>query len=166
MSQVKRRPRLVTAFALALAVVFGAASAVVATTFVRSGKSITAVKAATNDTTQVVTYSAGLADVTGMNVTVTVPSGQKALFVVTFSADALTNADCDVQATINGQTLVPGVADFMNNQIALESMQWIAGPEAAGSYTFKIRVQEVINFDAGYCNFQQRTLVVERAVAS
>ena len=170
MAHSRTRSRLVTAVALALAVAFGASSAVVATSFMRSAKSIKAVKTVTDDVWWFLGYNGGnFADVSNMSLTLSVPSGEKALFIVTFSAvsEADNLGTCGVEATINGAVLVPGSVAFTTSSAAqANSMQWIAGPEPAGSYTVKIRAHEGFNSATPICGIEKRTMIVERALVS
>ena len=156
MSQTKR-PRLAVAVGLALA------TAVVATSFVRSGHAVKAVKVATDDALAS-TSGESWVDVPSMAVTMSVPTDTQALFLITFSADNICsgNSACLIRALINGTVVAPGQQVFFGTPYeGTNSMQFLASPMPAGTYTIKIQY-----FASGGSTFSlySRTLSVLRSV--
>ena len=124
-------------------------STVLAATLVRGGGAVTAVQTVTaND--QVYVNSDSPQTMPGMSLNVTVPPGEQALLVVTFSAATLCygtpGSYCYLRARVDGQAISPGEVIFATtpdtaNAISWEanSMQFVAGPVAAGQHTIDIR---------------------------
>jgi len=132
---------------IAIVAVMLAESAVLATTFVRSGP-VKSVKVASSNS-PFSTLSTALVDVPGMSLTVAVPSGEKGTFLVTLSAPGQCYGDssvaCLVQVLIDGNVMVPGEVawsyghpDPTTNES--HSMQWLAGPLSSGNHTIKVRI--------------------------
>lgn len=153
------RRRSVAAISLAIGLVLGASTAVVATSVVRSGHAVTAVKVATEND-----YHSdggdGYTDIPGMSVTATVPANTKALFLVTFSADSECSqlSSCDVQLLMNGNVLY--LENFATTGLTTNSMQWVTAPLGPGTYTFKMQEAAAVG---QYITFYNRTLSVLRS---
>jgi hypothetical protein len=121
----------------------------------KSGGAFTAVRTATSNDGIFWTYpnaSTTPQDIPGSSVSVTVPSGQRALLIITFSASVqcqdlggTTNGACSVRAMVGGNVPPPGPVALLsplNGQFEsaqAASMQWVAGPLNAGTYTVKIQ---------------------------
>jgi hypothetical protein len=179
MSRLTRRPRLLLV-AVALLVGLLAGGGVVYAATVKSGKAVTAIKVATESAaTQILTdgtsYGAWT-DIAGMSLNISVPSSQKALLLITFSAQTYcfdgfgsgATTLCKVRVLVNRTTALPGdvvfesAADGNGGSTAeTNSMQFVAGPISAGSYT--IKVQALV--DETWSNFtlMSRTLSVLRS---
>jgi hypothetical protein len=157
-----KRPRLTLAVGLALAVLLALTSAVVATSYVRSGHAVKAVKVATDDY-YAKTSSNSWSDVPIMAVTMTVPANTKALFLITFSAGNMctTSGTCLIRALVNDSVAAPGVVPFGSPVGNTNSMQWLASPWPPGTYTIKIQYESVGGGDFYLYN---RTLSVLRSV--
>jgi len=113
-----------------------------------------------------------------MSVTVPVPSGEKALLVITFSAEirCITsssipdNGECKVRVLMDGNPVTPGEVYFGSPRdpesppygSETHSMQWVAGPITAGTHT--IKVQWDMLADARFF-VTERTLTVLRSKA-
>jgi hypothetical protein len=136
-----KRPRLAGAVGIALVLLLALTTAVVATSFVRSGHAVKAVKVATDDV-GTYTNSTSWSDMPNMAVSMSVPANTKALFLITFSADSYcstANYGCTIRALINGNELVPGPVVFGAPDPTTNSMQFLASPMPAGTYTIKIQ---------------------------
>jgi hypothetical protein len=166
--------------ALTITLVAVAASVATAITFSStvSGGSVTKVVAVRSTFQQVFTDDDGATtatDLIGSTVTMNVPSGQKALLLVRFSAatacyggGASAAHVCHVQAIVDGSPAAPGEVAFDNNNANTEStqyeahaMEW-AQNVGAGSHTIKIQVR--IDDSPGVVEFDLNpwTLTVER----
>ena len=91
-------------------------------------------------------------DVSGMSVSMTVPSGEKALLLINYSM-ASTCVDqsgatlfCYVRILVDGTEAPPGQVIFesaadgnISSAIEANSMQFVAGPLNAGSHTIKVQ---------------------------
>lgn len=151
MSRIGKSPtRLLVATLAVLTVMLAAETvALAAGTFRASGGPIKAIY--TNNTNDYVDLkSTTLADVPNMSVTVSVPSGQTALFVITFSAASscthggTISAWCTVEAFVDtsGQGPVGTTFDSSDGSWDTEeahSMQWVSGPMGPGLHRVRIR---------------------------
>jgi hypothetical protein len=162
-SHLLKRPRLAVAVGLALALLLALVTGVVATSFVRSGHAVKAVKVATDDA-QASTTSGNWDDVPSMAVTMSVPANTQALFLITFSADNACSVAgfCLIRALMNGQEVAPGEFRFGTPDEATNSMQFLASPVLAGTYTIKIQYTPV--FADSTLSLFSRTLSVLRSV--
>jgi hypothetical protein len=154
---------------LGIVVAIAGGSAALAAALVKKGGAVTAVYTATATST-VSTTSNSYVDVPDMQVTVTVPSRQRALLIITFSAETfcLSNSGaqggCFVTATVNGAGgPQPPSAIFASTTAEYEShsMQFVAGPLAAGNHIVRIRYSP--NVVGGYFEIGPRTLTVLRS---
>jgi len=171
MELLRNRPRLLVAIAIGLALALGLGGGALATSFLRSGGPVKSVKVATDDS-PASTTAATWSDVPGMSATLTVPSGEKALFLVTFSANALcfeidiTDAACYIRAVIDNNEMAPGAVNFSDPKHGYESqsMQWLASPSPSGPHTIKIQFH-VSGSSGGIAQFiiHSRTLSVLRS---
>lgn len=91
MARWRNRPRLVLGLALAVALIFGVAGGVVATSWAVSGHAVKSVKVVSADSYVGTNTTGSWLDVPAMAVTMSVPSGTKALFLITFSAEGRTD---------------------------------------------------------------------------
>jgi hypothetical protein len=163
--------QLTLAVALGMALVLAAVGGSFATSLLRSGGPVRAMKVATADQ-EAATDSNNWTDIPNMTVTMTVPSGEKGLFLATLSGEtacsgALGN-ECRVRVTINGNTLAPAAADIgvifasatTTGTRYASSAQLVSGPLSAGSYTIKAQYRI---YGAGYFQLERRTLSVVRS---
>jgi hypothetical protein len=145
-----RKPLVVICLALVAALALE--SAVLAASVGRNGKTVSAVRTVTSDL-EWLTWSESWIDVADMKTFVSVPSGEKALLVITFSAETLCAAaaspgslgDCDVRVTLDGAVVSPGQVQWGFNVDSgslpheIRSMQWIAGPVLQGQHQVKVQ---------------------------
>jgi hypothetical protein len=106
-----------------------------------------------------------------MSTTVTVPAGQKALLVITFSGETLcqdfdgATLSCQIRATVDGANAQPGEVVFDSQQAnsgwSTNSMQFVRGPVNAGQHVVKIQFR-VDEFPAEF-HIGDRTLTVLRS---
>ena len=154
-----------------LAVALAAETAVLAATVKLNGGAVRAVRTATADS-DVSTTSTSLADVPGMSTTVSVPSGEKAILVITFTAESRcigsSTTLCIVRVLVDSSAAKPGDIAFDsafdgNTFSAPEanSMQFVAGPLSAGSHTVKVQYR-VDEASSGF-DLRARTLTVLRS---
>jgi hypothetical protein len=163
MSRLRRSPRLL-AVALGAALVLVASGAVVATSFIRSGGALKAMKAITSDTTYGECCPLDWTDVyvasvgsESFAVTMKVPNSTNGLFLATFSGQIEGGGGCRLRLLINSGIMVPGPVTIDDStEYTMQSMQWIAGPYPAGTYTFKVQ-------HTGLCYLGPRTLSVVRS---
>ena len=145
----RQRPRFAVAIAIGLALLLGTTGGALAYSAAFKGGELTAVKMVTSINSSNTT-STTFVDIPDMSLTMTVPSGQKGLFLLTFSAETScydathTAGICNVRALVNGSTTEPPVALWSTSQsggalFAVASMQFVAGPLPPGSYTFKMQ---------------------------
>lgn len=162
--RITARPRLFIGVAMAIVLVLGIATGALGSALVRSGRTVTAVKVAPN-AAEYVTGGNGYTDIPGMSLNITVPASTQAILLITFSADSYCSAssNCYVQALINGNYVIGNsyaLVTFATPDRTTNSMQWVSGPMAAGTYTVKIQaaaaVGHTITLDA-------RTLSVLRS---
>lgn len=143
---LSRRARLFLLLVGSLSLVVGAGTGVFAATVANNGREVTAVRTVTADAMSSTT-SETFVTVPGMSTTVRVPSGQKALLLITFSAvSACVNGStysCVVQALVDGtQVAAPGEVTFDQtaplpggDPYEAHSMQFVVGPLNAGTHT-------------------------------
>ena len=168
-------PRLLAILVAVLGVMLAAETVVLAATVMRNGAPVTAVLTKTSDE-YAFTDSTTLSGVPGMTAAVTVPSGERALLVITFSAvsacydvnsSGANTVYCRVDATVDGVTVPPGQVNFDTagdgESFAWEtnSMQFVAGPLDPGSHTVRIRYR--VDESEGLFELSQRTLTVLRS---
>jgi hypothetical protein len=167
--------RLLAVAVVALAMLLAAESVVLAATVTKSGGAVTAVRTVTNgDYIAVTTISQTFVAVPGMSVTVNVPSGQKGLLIITFSAvsqciddGTFTSTHCYIRVQVDGVSAPPGEVIFDSagdgESFALEanSMQFVAGPVSGGSHT--VRVDWRVNEAPSTFMISARTLTVLRS---
>jgi len=167
------RPRFVLFVVAFLALMVASEAVVVAATIVtKSGGSVTAVRTATagGDNSAATTQLANFYDIDGMSVSMPVPAGQKALLVITFSANMLCATidptyDCEMQVLIDNNVAQPGViqvpAALSGEDATMRSMQFVA-QAGAGTHTVKVqwRMKEV---PTGTFYAYNRTLTVLRS---
>ena len=178
MLRIRLSTRAFFSVVLSLVLALALATAVIAASHViRSGKAVTAVRtvvSSTHETTTSTTY----ADIPGMSASVTVPADQKALLIVTFSAqthcgnglDPNASADCLVRVLVDGNPADPAEAAIRSARSpgtgigwAGNSMQFVYGPVSSGTHTVKVQFR-VFNYSntSGFL-VAQRTLTVLRA---
>jgi hypothetical protein len=162
--------RLLVIAVVVLGMVLTAESVVLAANLKRNGGAVTAVRTATDDTIGF-TASVSYVAVPGMSTTVNVPSGQKALLVITFSArsqcvdnDGAT-VFCFVRVRVDDSTAPPGEVIMDTGAggggIQMINMQFVAGPVSAGSHT--VRVDYRVDENPAFFQLAQRTLTVLRS---
>jgi hypothetical protein len=111
----------------------------------------------------------------GMSMTMSVPSSQKALLIITFSAETncywegQMTGFCGLRVLVDGSMPAPGEVFF--NSVATNSgtgagwqtnsMQWVAGPLSAGSHT--ITVQWHVDNASVHFGIDRRILTVLRS---
>jgi len=152
-----RRPRLLLVAVFLLGALLAGSGAVVAATVIKSGKAVTAVKVATETDIAQINSSdpcCAWSDIAGMSLSINVPSGERALLLITFSAQAMcsdgygTTARCSIMVLVDGNQALPGEVIFAsagdavgaeNFAIEANSMQFVAGPLNAGTHTIKVR---------------------------
>jgi hypothetical protein len=167
----RKRPRFAVAIAIGLALLLGTAGGAFALTAAFKGGVLTTIKAVTSYNTGQ-TSSTTMVDMPDMSLTMTVPSGTTGMFLLTFSGatscyDATSASGiCTVRAVVNGSAMqppsVPWTVTQSNGSVpATASMQFVAGPLAAGNYTFKVQ-WSVQNSTAIFYGFN-RTLSVIRS---
>jgi hypothetical protein len=169
-----RRRRIATAL-IALAAVFAVTTAAVAVTLQKSGGPVKAVRVVTADDGTSI-YGLTPENVAGMSVTVTVPSGEKALLLITFSAQtrcqhSLNEASaCLIQVKVDDNIAKPGAVTFAHMEVfdslddiidETHSMQFVAGPLNAGQHT--VTVQGWVTKQYTYFGLTARTLSVLRS---
>jgi len=174
MSRLTAHPRaLLVAIGLMAAIVAGQ-GVVLAAAVVKKAGPVTAVKTATADSLQQVT-STSWTDVTSMSFDMTVPSGQKALLVVTFSAETncYTGAYtgyCNLRVIVDGHAAAPDFVQWGQSICAacqplweVHSMQFVAGPLNAGVHTVKVQAMVPHNGNGETFQLTHRTLTVLRS---
>ncbi len=139
----------------------------------RTGKTVTAVRAITNDVPVVIFPEQGMIDVAGMKPTITVPATERAILVITFSADTdckVTNAtsanQCNVRVLVDNNPVPPGVVLWARSDAlgtpsgGVRSMQWVTAPLNAGDHILKVQAQAA---GAGSLRMGPMTLTVLRS---
>jgi hypothetical protein len=173
MRVVRSRPRVVLAITIGLALLLGTTGGALALSVTFRGGALTAIKAVTSYNSAQ-TSSTTMVDIPDMSLTMSVPSGQKGLFLLTFSgATSCYDATpapgvCNVRALVNGSPMQPPSVQWSSVQhdgavAATASMQFVTGPLPAGSYTFQMQWQTQ-NSTAFFYGFN-RTLSVIRSKA-
>ena len=173
MSRFMRRPQLLLVAVFLLGALLAGSGVVVAASVIKSGKAVTAVKVVT-DAAAVSTASQTYADVPGMSLSVTVPSGEKAVLLITFSAQSRcldgsgATAFCYARVLVDGNTALPGEVIFDSaadgnaaNAYETNSMQFVVGPLNAGGHT--VRVQTRVDEAVSSFTMAHRTLSVLRS---
>jgi hypothetical protein len=149
--------------AFSVALTLAAATGAVALSTFHSGHAVTAMKAVTQDNTATTTSKTWV-DVPNMSLTLQVPSGQQAQFLVTFSSVVSPggNGLCYVHILVNRVVMAPGMVRFAQDYSGWTtgSMQFVAGPEPAGSYTFTVQFMVA---GINTCSLWTRTLSVLRS---
>ena len=161
---------VIVALTTALAVV--GTTTVFAALIGRDGKAVTAVRTVVDNTYEATT-SLSYANVPSMTKTVSVPSGERGLLIITFSAttycaDAGTPASvyCFVRALVDGAPAPPGEVIFdsagagANNgyQLNVHSMQWVLGRVGSGQHT--VTIQYRVDENDGTFSVYARSLTV------
>ena len=158
---------------ITLAALLVGESVALAAVVTRNGKTIKAVKTAT-DTATVTTSSALWSNVPGMSLTMGVPSGEQGLLLVTFSANALCLGQvipseyCLARVLVDGTPASPGQVIFASDSAApynvygTYSMQFVAGPLNAGQHTVVLQYRTFV--DGNDFTLTNRTFTVLRAV--
>jgi hypothetical protein len=156
---------------LALAAVLAAGGATLALNWARNGRAVTAVRTLTSDT-GFETYSHDPIDVAGMKLFVSVPKDQRAILVITYSADGWcqppsdASARCYVTVTVDGQNAYPGPVTWSLGirgeafDEEVHSMQWVAGPLGPGDHQVKVRAYVA---SVGSIHLEHQTLTVLRS---
>ena len=144
----------------------------------KTGGAVKGVKVVTESAPQsIVAGAVGMTayvDIQGMSLSMTVPSGEKALLLITFSSASVcldgsgaTNS-CWVRVLVDNGTALPGQVIFDSaadgnalSAYEANSMQFVAGPLSAGSHTVKVQAY----LDETFSSFQldTRTLSVLRS---
>lgn len=169
-------PTIVAAVALALV----ASTAVLAVTIAKSGKAVTAVRTVV-ETTLATTESSTFVDIPGMSTTINVPASQRALLIITFSAEVtcqpegVVEGSCLISVLVDGAPSTPAHVIFDGShdndagvhsdqsESEANSMQFVAGPLSSGPH--EVKVQWMTDAGTGDIEFrmQERTLTVLRA---
>jgi hypothetical protein len=158
-----------------IGVVMLSAGVTMGTTLYRfmNGGSVTAVRAAVTSNDAFSTYSTTFIAVPGSAVTVSVPNGQKAILVITFSTEegcpttGSSSDNCIVAAYLDGhRTAQDEIAfDYGHNPatpLETRSFQWVTAPLDPGTHTITMaaRVDGLATFNLG-----NRTLTAMRVKA-
>ena len=145
-----RRTRLLTFAVAVLAALLIAESAVLGATLLKSGGAVKAVKIVANDLL-FHTTSTSLVNMTGMSTTMTVPSGQKALFLITVSTSCSVSGagSAIVRVLVDRTSALPSDQGFCSGDSGSgsNSYQYFAGPLNAGNHT--VALQFRVNNAAG-----------------
>lgn len=172
MRRLARPRKLLVILALMTALAVVGTTTAVAALIGRDGKAVTAVRTVI-ETTGATTTSQSFADIPSMTKTVSVPSGERGLLVITFSAvtrcsdsGATASAWCRVRVLVDGSEAPPGNLIFdgaaagANNgfQWNVHSMQWVLGRVNPGQHT--VRVQYLVDEADGTFNVDRRSLTV------
>jgi hypothetical protein len=170
-----RKPLIIVCLALVAALALE--SAVLAASVGRNGKAVTAVRTVTSDIqwtaslTPAESDSPPWVDVADMKTFVSVPSGEKALLVITFSAESVCQADvgsfgdCNIRVTLDGAVVSPGPVQWAftvegSMPHGARSMQWVAGPVLQGQHQVKVQGRV---FQPGSFRLGPMTLTVLRS---
>jgi len=169
-----RRRRIATVL-IALAAVFAVTTAAVAVTIQKNGGPVKAVRVVTADDATTI-YGVTPENVAGMSLTVTVPSGEKALLLITFSAQTHCQhslnegSACLIQVKVDDNIAKPGPVTFAHMEVydslddiiaETHSMQFVAGPLNAGQHT--VNVQGWVTEQYTYFGLSARTLSILRS---
>jgi len=174
MSRLLRRPRLLLVAVFLLGALLAGSGVVVAAQVIKTGKAVTAVKVVTETSQSYANTAFTWTDIAGMSTSVTVPSGEKAILLITFSAQSLCSdasgatTYCQIRVLVDGIAAPPGPVNFDsaadgNSALAAEanSMQFVAGPLNAGSHT--IKVQGLVDEAQSTFVVRSRTLSILRS---
>jgi hypothetical protein len=159
---------------LVLVAILAAESVVLAAAVGRNGRAITAVRTVTDAEPWAAPGVTGFVDLPDMKTFISVPAGEKALLVITFSADSTCGApdnavaECEIKVTLDGNGVSPGTVNWSfaapdvpgSGESGVRSMQWVAGPVPSGNHQVKVqgRLARPGSFSIG-----ERTLTVLRA---
>jgi hypothetical protein len=164
------------AFAIGSLIVGLSASSVVLGASAKPGGGTVAAVRTAYSTTFASTSSLSAVDMPGMSVSVTVPAGQHALLLITFSASSYCaigassgEASCFVRASLDGVPVSPGNVEFDSHTGAQDiyyypaahSIQFVAGHVGPGLHTVKMRFQ-IDHADDTFAVYE-RTLSVLRS---
>jgi hypothetical protein len=130
-----------------------------------------------NASDTIATSNGSYTDVSGMAASVTVPAGQQALLLITFSASdkcteaAVVHAQCFVRARVDGGTdASPGPAIFDSAEDSNQGYSWEADSMQfvvkVGQGTHNIKMQWKVDQDGGTYYMGSRILTVLRSPAS
>jgi hypothetical protein len=123
-----------------------AETTVLGATFLRQGGAVSAVKVV-NSSGQFTTSSPTYVDVPGLSLTLATPSGEHALFLMTFSSQssvygAITSRGY-VRVLVDGAAAAPIEVQFyhghVGDQYEIFSHQFVIGPLAAGKHNFVVQ---------------------------
>jgi hypothetical protein len=152
MTGLIRRILLVTALTLASIVI---AQGVVLAAVTKSGGAVTAVRTATADDL-IYLPPGGWLDVPGMQVSINVPDGQRAMLLISLSASAScyriggdTSNWCSVRALVDGNVAAPGQALLWDNSMSDQmtaSTQWMVTGVRPGTHVVKIQYSQPNTF--------------------
>jgi hypothetical protein len=163
-----RKPTLVAALLVSFGLALGATGALAAANVYTAHAQKTVKVVFANDQ---LGESAGVwTDVPGMSIAMTVPSGEKDLFLADFSA--MTGCvgsngaePCEVRVLMNGAEVAPGFTVFDSAVPGLvwqsHDMQFIASPIGPGGYTFKVQFKSLYDNDFW---MQTRTFSLTRSI--
>lgn len=162
--------RTIPILAASIALLLTAQAAVLATTATRTSGPVTQVKSVTDGSFAGYSTSPAYADLDGMQMKLTVPEGQEAQLLITFSAASLCHdlrtdhGWCLVKVVVDGHVATPGPvvwdATVDGNAYEVHSMQWVTGTLSAGDHNVRVMVK----IDApGRFQFGARTLTVLRS---
>ena len=145
--------------AIGLALVLMAGTVVLAAT-TKTGGAVKGVKVVT-ETAAASISSNGYTDVQGMSVSMTVPSGEQALLLITFSAETQCRDGNGSTTVCYLRVLVDGTNAALPGQVAFDtagdgnaefthetnSMQFVTGPLSAGQHPVKVQafVDEIVS---------------------
>jgi len=157
---------------LALVAILAVEGAALAAAVGRNGKAVTAVRTLTSQGGTNFTTTNWI-DVPDMKLFVTVPKDQKAILVITYSADTMCSGNasygavCLIRVTVDGQDTAPGGVQWSYNyanetpESGVASMQWVAGPLSPGDH--QVKVQASIGNANNTFWLGQQTLTVLRS---
>lgn len=175
-SLAKRSNALVIAVAV-VALTTASMAGALAASVIKTGKSVTAVRAVMDDNYRY-TASSTPVDMPSMTLSVNVPDNQRALLVITFSAESFCTSEsatyCWVRVMVDNSVASPGdviwgsgvMSDYTGNSWQANSMQFVHGPVNAGSHTVKVQWWDSDNDGGNYFGdfvVESRTLSVLRA---
>jgi len=165
-------PRSLLLAAAVMAVLLASESVVLATRVNRTAGPIKSVKAAVGNSV-FTAPNTDFGDVTEVTTTISVPEGENAIFLITFTANywcydshayEIGNWMCLIKATVDGADADPatyqltGLADIYPDS---RTFEWVAGPFKGGNHTVRVQARgqnSSIDF-----HFNDRMLKIERA---
>ena len=177
MTRITSRPRIFVTAVAALVALLLAGTVVLGAAVLKRGGYVNAVNIVTDTDQTGVSQENSWTDISGMSMPMSVPSGEQALFLITFSAsvtcedgqEPVTNY-CYIRVLVDGVEASPGAVVFDgaadgNTEYAREanSMQFVAGPISSGAHT--IKVQGFIGGSSSSFQLWSRTLSVLRMPA-